>query len=248
MTKEREGRGPLPFDPGILAAPGDGITLEEYRRGQVLYAQGDSGETVFYIQKGRVELVIVSRFGKKAVMGVLGPGSFLGEGCLRGRPHATTATALVKSSIIRLDKTSVTRLLSKDPAFSELFLDHLLTRNITVEEDMIDQILNSNEKRLARTLLLVANFGKKGGPRSTVPKISFAVLAQTVGTTTSRVGFFMKKFRRLGFIDYNGKLKINNSLLNVVLHDQFVIMPNDPLPVTRLPRRLPRRRVKLKNT
>jgi CRP/FNR family transcriptional regulator, cyclic AMP receptor protein len=242
-----EGRGPLPFDPGILAALGNGMTLSECRRGEVLYTQGDSGETVFYVQKGRVELMIVSKFGKKAVMGVLGAGSFLGERCLRGRPHAATATVMVKSSIIRLDKSSVIRLLSKDPAFSGLFLDHLLSRNISVEEDMVDQILNSNEKRLARALLIVANFGKKGGPRSTVPRISFAVLAQTVGTTLSRVSFFMKKFRKLGFIDYNGELKINNSLLNVVLHDQFVIVQNDPLPVTRLPQRTTRRRVKLKN-
>jgi len=247
LTKETEGRGPQPFDPGILAALGTGITLSECRRGEVLYGQGDSGETVFYIQKGQVELTIISKFGKRAVMGVLGAGSFLGEGSLRGRPHTATATVMVKSSIIWLDKSSVMRLLGKDLAFSELFLDHLLSRNISIEEDMVDQILNSNEKRLARALLIVANFGGKGRPKSTVPKISFAVLAQTVGTTISRVSFFMKKFRRLGFIDYNGKLKINNSLLNVVLHDQFVIMPNDPLPVTQPPHRTTRRRVKLKN-
>jgi CRP/FNR family cyclic AMP-dependent transcriptional regulator len=246
-VKEGDGSGPPPFNPGTLAALGNKVTRSERRRGDVLYEQGAVGENVFYIEKGRVELTVLSQFGKKAVMGVLGAGSFLGEGCLRGRPHAATATVMVKSSIMRLEKASVTRLLSDDPAFAELFLDHLLSRNIRVEEDMVDQILNSNEKRLARALLIVADFGKKGRPRNTVPKISFAVLAQTVGTTISRVSFFMKKFRRLGFIDYNGKLKINNSLLNVVLHDQFVIMPNDPLPVTRLPHRTTRRRVKLKN-
>jgi CRP/FNR family cyclic AMP-dependent transcriptional regulator len=228
-------------------APGDGITLSACSRGEVLYTQGESGETVFYIQKGRVELTVASKFGKQALIAALGAGSFLGEGCLRGRPHAATATVAVRSSVMRLEKSSVMRLLSENPAFSELFLDHLLSRNIRVEEEMVDQILNSNEKRLARALLIVANFGKKGRPRSTVPKISFAVLAQTIGTPISRVSFFMKKFRRLGFIDYNGVLKINNSLLNVVLHDQFVIMPNDPLPVARPPHRTTRRRMKLKN-
>jgi CRP/FNR family cyclic AMP-dependent transcriptional regulator len=247
VMKEMEKRGPLPFDPMTLAALGNGITLSDCRAGEVLYAQGDSGDAVFYIQKGRVNLTVVSKFGKKAVLGVLGAGSFLGEGCLRGRPHAVTATVVVKSSIMRLDKSSVMTLLGKDAAFSELFLDHLLSRNIRIEEDMVHQILNSNEKRLARALLLVANFGKEGRPKSVIPKISFEVLAQTVGTTISRVGFFMKKFRKMGFIDYNGELKINNSLLNVVLHDQFVIMPNDPLPVTRLPHRTRRGRLKLKD-
>jgi CRP-like cAMP-binding protein len=242
-----ERRGPLPFDLGILASLGNGITLSDCRAGEVLYAQGDSGETVFYIQKGRVKLTVASKFGKEAVMGVLGAGSFLGEACLRGHPHAVTATVVVKSSIIRLDKSSVIRLLGKDPTFSETFLDHLLSRNINIQEDMAYQILNSYEKRLARVLLLLANFGKKGRPKSVVPKISFEALAQTVGTTISRVNFFMKKFRKLGFIDYNGEMKINNSLLNVVLHDQFVVMPGDPLPATRLPHRTTRRRVKLKN-
>jgi len=179
-------------------------------------------------------------------MGVLGAGSFLGEGCLRGRPHAVTATVIVKSSIMRLDKASVIRLLGKDPAFADLFLEHLLSRNISIEEEMVYQILNSYEKRLARALLLLANFGKKGRPKSVVPRISFEALAQTVGTTISRVSFFMKKFRKLGFIDYNGEIKINNSLLNVVLHDQFVVMANDPLPVTQQPHRTRGRRVKLK--
>ncbi len=234
-----------PFDPKILAALGDGITLSDYRLGQVIYAQGDSGEAVFYIQKGRVKLTVASKFGKQAVMGVLGAGSFLGEECLRGRPHAASATAMVKSSIVRLNKSNVIRVLGEDLAFSELFLSHLLSRNIRIEEDLVDQLFNSSEKRLARVLLLLANFGKEGRPKSVIPKFRLEVLAQMVGTTISRVSFFMKKFRKLGFIDYNGELKIKNTLLNVVLHDQFVIMANDPFPVTS--HRTPGRRGKLKD-
>ena len=234
-----------PFNPKILAALGDGVTVSDYRPGQVIYSQGDSGQAVFYLQKGRIKLTVVSKFGKQAVTGILSAGSFLGEGCLRGRPHAATATAMVKSSIAQLDKSNVKRALSEDLAFSELFLAHMLSRNLRMEEDMIYQILNSNEKRLARTLLLLANFGKEGRPKSAIPKISVGVLAQMVGATISRVSALMKKFRKLGFIDYNGALKIKNSLLNVVLHDQFVIMANDPLPIAA--QRTPGRRVKLKD-
>jgi CRP/FNR family cyclic AMP-dependent transcriptional regulator len=248
VTKEMESRGPQPFDPKILSALAGGITVSDYRPGKVIYAQGDFGDAVFYIQKGRVKLTVVSKFGKQAVIGVLGAGSFLGESCLRGQPYAATATAMVKSSIERLDKLRVIRALGENLAFSELFLAHLLSRNIRMEEEMVYQILNSNEKRLARALLLLANFGKKGRPKSVIPKISFEALAQMVGASISRVRFFMKKFRKLGFIDYNGELRINNSLLNVVLHDQFVIMANDPLPVTLSPHRIPGRRVKLKNS
>src|ERR1700674_526834 len=201
VMKEMERRGPPPFDPKILAASGARISVSDYRPGQVIYAQGDSGEAVFYVQKGRVKLTVVSKFGKQAVIGVLGAGSFLGEGCLRGQPHAATATAMVKSSIERLDKSSMMRALSTNLAFSELFLAHLLSRNVRMEEDMIYQILNSHEKQLARALLLLANFGKKGRPKSVIPKISFEALAQMVGTTISRVNFFMRKFRKLGFIE-----------------------------------------------
>jgi CRP-like cAMP-binding protein len=237
VMKEMGRRGPPPLDPKIMAALGDGITISDYSPGQVIYAQGDSGEAIFYIQKGQVKLTVVSKFGKKAVTGVLGTGSFLGERCLSGQEHAVTATVLVKSSIMRLDRSSVMRLLGTDLAFSELFLEHVLSRNLSMEEDMISQVLNSLEKRLARALLLLADFGKEGRPKSVVPRMSFEALAQTVGTTISRVRYFMKKFRKLGFIDYNGELQINNSLLNVVLHDQFVIMENDPFPVTRPPHR-----------
>jgi CRP/FNR family cyclic AMP-dependent transcriptional regulator len=246
VMKEMARRGPSPSEADILGALGAGVTPTVYQRGQVIHAQGDSGDAVFYIQKGRVRLTVVSKFGKQAVMGVLGEGSFFGEGCLRGHPHAATAAAMVRSSIMRLDKRSVMRAIGEDLAFSELFLGHLLSRNIRMEEDMVYQILNSNEKRLARALLLLANFGKKGRPKKVLPKISFESLAEMVGTTISRVTFFMKKFRKLGFIDYNGELKIHSSLLNVVLHDQFVIMANDPFPVISAPHRTTGRRGRLK--
>jgi CRP/FNR family cyclic AMP-dependent transcriptional regulator len=244
VMKEMERRGPPPFDAKTLAALGDGITAADYRPGQVIHEQGSVGDAVFYIKKGRVKLTVVSKLGKQAVIGVLGAGSFLGEGSLKGQPHAATATAIGKASIERLDKSSMLRVLGENLAFSELFLSHLLTRNLSLEEGMVYQILNSHEKRLARALLTLANFGKKGRPKSVIPKISFETLAQLVGTSISRVGFFMRKFRKLGFIDYNGELKINNSLLNVVLHDQFVTMAADPLPVALSPHRSLRRKIK----
>jgi CRP-like cAMP-binding protein len=246
VMKEMERRGPPPFDAKTLAALGDGITAADYRPGQVIHEQANLGDAVFYIKKGRVKLTVVSKLGKQAVIGVLGAGSFLGEGSLKGQPHAATATAVGKASIERLDKSSMLRVLSENLAFSERFLSHLLTRNLSLEEGMVYQILNSHEKRLARALLMLANFGKKGRPKSVIPKISFEALAQLIGTTISRVGFFMRKFRKLGFIDYNGELKINNSLLSVVLHDQFVTMATDSLPVTLSPHRTPRRKMKVK--
>ena len=247
VMKEMERRGPPTFDPKVLSALGEEIALSAYRSGEVIFAQGDAGESVYYIEKGRVKLTVTSNFGKRAVIGVLSAGSFIGEGSLRGRPHASTATAVSKSAIMRLDKWSVMRLLGKDSAFSELFLAHLLSRNIRLEEDIVYQVLNSNEKRLARVLLLLADFGKKGKPKNLVPKVSFQVLAEMVGTTISRVSFFMRKFRRLGFIDYNGELHINNSLLNVVLRDQFVLMASDPFSVSDPAHPTLGRRVKLKN-
>jgi CRP-like cAMP-binding protein len=246
VMKEMERRGGSPFSK-ITGGVGDEITLSDYPPGQVLYAQGDSGDAVFHVQKGRVKLTVVSKLGKQAVIGVLGPGSFLGEGCLKGQPHAATATTMGKASIERLDKSTVIRLLGENLAFSELFVSHLLSRSLRVEEDMIYQILNSHEKRLARALLILANFGEKGRPKNVIARISFEALALMIGTTISRVGFFMRKFRKLGFIDYNGELKINNSLLNVVLRDPFVTMTPDPLPETLSPRRTSRRGGKLKN-
>ena len=247
VMKEMERRGPPPFDAKILAALGDGITASNYRSGQMIYAQGDSGDAVFYIQKGRVRLTVASKFGKRALIGVLSAGSFLGEACLKGQPHVATATTLGKCSIDRLDKSSMLRVLSENLAFAELFLDHLLSRNLTMEEEMVYQILNSHEKRLPRALLMLANFGKEGAPKKVIPKISFEALAEMIGTTISRVSFFMKKFRKLGFIDYNGELKINNSLLNVVLYDQFAAMATDPPSATLSPHRPPGGRVKWKD-
>lgn len=165
VMKEMERRGQPPFDPKILAALGAGITASDYRQGQVIYSQGESGDAVYYIQKGRVKLTAESKFGKQAVIGVLGPGSFLGEACLRGQPHVATATALGRSSIDRLAKPAMLRALGENLAFSEMFLAHLLSRNLRLEEDMVFQILNSHEKRLARALLMLANFGKKADRR-----------------------------------------------------------------------------------
>jgi CRP/FNR family cyclic AMP-dependent transcriptional regulator len=247
VRKEMERRGPPPFDAGILAALGDGITVSDYAPGQVIYSQGDTGDAVFYIQKGRAKLAVVSKFGKQALIGVLTAGSFLGEASLKGQPHVATATALGKCSINRLDKASMLRVLSENLAFAELFLDHLLSHSLIMEEEMVYQILNSHEKRLARALLTLANFGKEGTPKTAIPKISFEALAQMIGTTISRVSFFMKKFRKLGFIDYNGELKINNSLLNVVLYDQFAAMATDPHSATLSPHRTPGKRVKWKD-
>ena len=246
VMREKERRGPPPFDREIWAEFGDGITASDYRPGQVIFAQGETGDAVFHVRKGRVKLTAASKFGKQAVIGILGAGSFFGEGCLRGQPHAATATAVGKSSIDRLERSSVIRALGENLAFADLFLAHLLSRNLRMEQDMVYEILNSHEKRLARALLLLADFGKAGRRKSVIPKVSFEALAQMVGTTISRVSAFMRKFRKLGFIDYNGELKINNSLLNVVLHDQFVTMATDPLPVTLSPHRTPRRKMRVK--
>lgn len=246
VMKEMERRGPPPFDATTLAALGSGISASDYRPGQLIFDQGGVGDAVFYIKKGRVKLTVVSKLGKQAVIGVLGAGSFLGEGCLKGLPHAASATALGKASIDRLDRSSMLRVLGENLAFSERFLSHLLSRNLSLEEGMVYQILNSHEKRLARALLMLANFGKKGRPKSVIPKISFEALALLVGTSISRVGFFMRKFRKLGFIDYNGELKIHNSLLNVVLHDQFVTTAIDPLAVALSPQQTARRKMKVR--
>ncbi len=224
-----------------MAAFGSGISVSDYHPRQVIYAQGDSGDAVFYVQKGRVKLTVVSKFGKQAVLGILGSGSFLGEASLKGQPHAATATAMGKASLKRLEKSSMLRVLSENLAFSELFLDHLLSRNLAIEEDMVYQILNSHEKRLARALLMLADFGKKGSPKTAIPRITFEALAQMVGTTIARVSFFMKKFRRLGFIEYNGELKIHNSLLNVILYDQLT-MATDSVPIALPPSQTPGRK------
>ena len=211
----------LPFDPKLfLAKVGKGRTIAEYRKKGVVFAQGDPAHAIFYIQKGKVKLTVVSDNGKEAVIAILGVGDFLGEGCLAGRPlYLGTATAMSECSILRLEKSSMIRLLHEEPSFSELFVAYLLSRNIRIEEDLVDQLFNSSEKRLARVLLLLANFGKEGKPEPVIAKISQETLAEMIGTTRSRVSFFMNKFRKLGFIEYNGGLHVHSSLLNIVLHD-----------------------------
>jgi CRP/FNR family cyclic AMP-dependent transcriptional regulator len=209
------------FDPkAILARVSEGKSTATYRRKQVIFAQGDPADAVFYVQKGRVKLTVVSKQGKEAVIALLGPDNFFGEGCLAGQPlRMSTATANEDTTLLRLRKKAMVRLLRADPRFSELFTAHLLSRNIRFEEDLIDQLFNSSEKRLARILLLLAHFGKDGKRELVIPKISQETLAGMVGTTRSRVSHFMNKFRELGFIDYNGGMLVHSSLLNVVLYD-----------------------------
>ena len=213
-----------PFDPKLfLAKVGTGRAISEYKKNDVVFVQSDPAEAIFYIQKGKVKLTVVSDNGKEAVIAMLGIGDFVGEGCLAGRPlYLGTATAMSECSILRLEKSSVIRLLHEEPAFSEMFVSYLLSRNIRIEEDLVDQLFNSSEKRLARVLLLLANFGKEGKPEPVIAKISQETLAEMIGTTRSRVSFFMNKFRKLGFIEYNGGLHglhVHSSLLNIVLHD-----------------------------
>jgi CRP/FNR family transcriptional regulator, cyclic AMP receptor protein len=212
----------LPFDAkSFLAKVGEGRTISKYRKDQVVFSQGDLAEAVFYIQKGKVKVTVVSDRGKEAVVALLGAEEFCGEGCLAGQPRRmATATAMTDCTIMRLQKASIIRVLHDEPGFSEIFISHLLARTIRVEEDLVDQLFNSSEKRLARLLLLLANFGKEGKPEPIIAKISQETLAEMIGTTRSRVSFFMNKFRRLGFVDYNGSgLEVHSSLLNVVLHD-----------------------------
>ena len=209
------------FDPKVfLAKTNGGRTTTDYDENGVIFAQGDPADAVFYIQKGRVKLTVVSQQGKEAVVAILKEGDFFGEGCLAGQPlRMASAVALSECSIMKLGKAAVVGLLHQEPSFSELFVAHLLSRNIKIEEDLVDQLFNSSDKRLARVLLLLANFGKEAQTEPVVPKISQETLAGIVGTTRSRVSFFMNRFRKLGFIEYNGGLKIHSSLLNVVLHD-----------------------------
>jgi CRP/FNR family transcriptional regulator, cyclic AMP receptor protein len=192
----------------------------EYDAGAVIFAQGDPATSVMYVETGVVRLSVVSHAGKEAVVAVLDVGQFFGEGCLAGQSHRiATATAMAPSAILTVERQEMVRQLHGQPAFADQFLSHMLTRNIRIEEDLIDQLFNSSEKRLARTLLLLARYGEPEASHRVLPKVSQEVLAEMVGTTRSRVNFFMNKFRKLGFIDYNGGLKINNSLLTVVLRD-----------------------------
>jgi CRP/FNR family transcriptional regulator, cyclic AMP receptor protein len=193
------------------------LTLEAH---QTIFTQGDPADAIFYIEEGRIKITVLSHEGKEAVVAILDSGDFFGEGCLTGQPlRMATVSTMTDCAIVRLEKAAVIRLLHEDHEFSELFMLFLLKRNIRVEEDIVDQLFNSSEKRLARILLLLANFGKDGKPETVIPKISQETLAQMVGTTRARVNTFMNKFRRLGFIEYNGKMEIHSSLLNVILHD-----------------------------
>ena len=204
----------------FLAKANGGRTNAEYRTGQSIFVQGDPADAIFYLREGRVKLTVVSKQGKEAVVAILKDGDFFGEGCLAGQQlRMATAIALAECSVVKLEKVAVVQLLHKEPAFAEVFMAHLLSRNIKIEEDLVDQLFNSSEKRLARVLLLLANFGKESEPDLIIPKISQETLAEIIGTTRSRVNFFMNRFRKLGFIEYNGGLKIHSSLLNVVLHD-----------------------------
>jgi CRP/FNR family transcriptional regulator, cyclic AMP receptor protein len=210
------------FDPRtFFARVGAGKTILEFRTSQTIFAQGDAADAVFYIQKGRVKLSVLSEQGKEAVVAILEPGQFFGEGCLNGqRLRIATTTAMEQCVITAITRDAMIALLHDEPNFSELFMAYLLTRNSRIEEDLIDQLFNSSEKRLARLLLLLANFGKQGSPQPINPNINQETLAEMIGTTRSRVSFFMNKFRKLGFISYNGKIEVHNSLLSAVLHDK----------------------------
>jgi CRP/FNR family cyclic AMP-dependent transcriptional regulator len=211
----------LPFDPAVFLATVDsGRTLSDYHRNEVIFTQGDPADAVFYIKTGKVKITVISDQGKEAVVAVLGSDEFCGEGCLAGQTRRmATATTMSECEIMRLEKAAIIRVLHDEPGFSEMFVSHLLARTIRVEEDLVDQLFNSSEKRLARALLLLANFGKDVRPEPIIAKVSQETLAEMIGTTRSRVSFFMNKFRKLGLIDYNGHLEVHSSLLNVVLHD-----------------------------
>ena len=204
----------------FLDSAGLSKKIVDYRRAEVIFSQGDPCDSVLYIQQGGVKLSVLSKTGREAVVAMLGPGDFFGEGCLAGQPvRMGSATAIVASTILLVGKESMVNLLHKQHGLSDRFIAHMLARNIRIEEDLVDQLFNSSEKRLARTLLLLARYGKHDKPVRDVPPVSQETLAEMVGTTRSRVNFFMKKFERLGFITYKDGLKVNNSLLTVVLHD-----------------------------
>jgi CRP/FNR family transcriptional regulator, cyclic AMP receptor protein len=202
-----------------LDSTGPARKIVKYQRGDVVFSQGDPGDDVRYIQKGTLKLSVLSRIGKEAVVAMLGAGDFFGEGALAGQTvRIGTATAVVPTSVLIIEKQAMIRLLHEEPAFSDRFISYMLTRNIRIEADLVDQLFNSSEKRLARTLLLLARYGQVN-PQRTLPKISQETLAEMIGATRARVNFFMNKFRKLGLIEYNGGLKINSSLLSIVLHD-----------------------------
>jgi CRP/FNR family cyclic AMP-dependent transcriptional regulator len=209
------------FDPqAFLAKVADGQTVTNYIERQAVFAQGDPADSIFYIHSGKVKVTVLSNQGKEAVVAILGNGQFFGEGCLAGQTHRMgSVIAITECTVARLEKRVVVQVLHDEPAFSALFLNYLLARNVRMEADLVDQLFNSSEKRLARLLLLLANFGKEGKPEPVIAKVNQETLAEMIGTTRSRVSFFMNKFRRFGFIEYNGGLHVHSSLLNVILHD-----------------------------
>ena len=215
-------KGKPPFDPKVfLSKMNGGRAISDYRKSQIVYTQGEPADSVFYIQSGKVRKTVVSEQGKEAVVALLGTGDFFGEGCLTGQPlRLATVSAITECVIVRIAKADIIRVIHDEPTFAELFIAHLLSRNSRVEEDLVDQLFNSSEKRLARILLLLANFGKEGRPEPILAKISQETLAEMIGTTRSRVSHFMNKFRELGLVNYNGHIEVHSSLLNVVLHEK----------------------------
>jgi CRP/FNR family cyclic AMP-dependent transcriptional regulator len=210
------------FNPkSFLAKVSEGRSIGEYRKDQTVFSQGDPADSVFYLQNGKAKVTVVSEQGKEAVVAILGTNHFFGEGCLAGQAlRIATVATITESVIVRLEKSAILRVIHEEPAFSEMFIAHLLGRTIRAEADLVDQLFNSSEKRLARPLLLLANFGKEGKPEPMIAKISQETLAEMIGTTRSRVSFFMNKFRRLGLITYNGSIEVHSSLLNLVLHEE----------------------------
>ena len=219
--KAKPGKKSTGFDPQVfLATVKPGRTTAAYRKDEIIFSQGDPADAVFYVQKGKVKIVVASKPGKEAVVGILGNGEFFGEGCLIGQPlRLAAAKAMGDTEVMRVDLKEMQRILQAEPSFAEMFMAHLLLRNSRIEEDLVDQLFNSSEKRLARTLLILANFGKEGKPQAITTMISQVTLAEIIGTTRPRVSYFMNKFRKLGFIDYNGHLEVHSSLLTVLLAD-----------------------------
>ena len=219
-SKSRSGKKDSFSAQAFLDSAGVARKIKEFKRGEIVYSQGDAAKSVMYLQEGGVQLSVVNEVGKEAVVAILAPGDFFGEGCLAGQSvRMGTATAITPSTVLVVEKGEMFKVLHQQPALSDRFISFMLARNIRIEEDLIDQLFNSSEKRLARTLLLLARYGKEDKPQGLLPKVSQEMLAEMVGTTRSRVNFFMNKFRKLGFIKYNGGLQINTSLLSVVLHD-----------------------------
>jgi CRP/FNR family transcriptional regulator, cyclic AMP receptor protein len=221
MMPKQPSAQPIPLDiRAFLDSAGVTARKLRFTRGAVVFAQGTPATSVFYIEEGGVKLSVLSSRGKEAVVAMLGAGDFFGEGCLAGQPlRMGTAAAVVATTALRVQKSDMIRMLHDQPVFAERFIRHMLTRNIRIEEDLVDQLFNSSEKRLARTLLLLARYGREAKSQRVLPRLSQETLAEMVGTTRSRVNFFMNKFRKLGFIEYNGGLKVHSSLVSVVLHD-----------------------------